>query len=233
MKKPFAILSNNTPSTPTQKLQDYNAKPHNFTLKNDSNMKEMEVNRNDIDQFQPKSLEHICHNHETLVNIILQEEEDLLSSHRKYIDEIVESVKMQMMLLHEVDKPGSNVEEYVASLDGILESNVNMIGSIRRRLKTFETHLKEEEELSKKFYEQQVQDDDEDMQQDVDEDDHWEQNRYEEKQYQHYQRQQKQPNYTNDEFMDDLYDLEVIPSAPPRDNLLLDDDEDSMHHTGN
>ncbi len=58
-----------------------------------------------------------------------------------------------MMLLHEVDKPGSDVDEYVESLDAILAHKVEIISTLRNRLKTFREHLKEEEILSKKFYE--------------------------------------------------------------------------------
>jgi kinesin family protein 2/24 len=62
-----------------------------------------------------------------------------------------------MMLLHEVDKPGSDVDEYVESLDAILAHKVEIISVLRNRLKTFREHLKEEEILSKKFYEQRSQ----------------------------------------------------------------------------
>lgn len=58
-----------------------------------------------------------------------------------------------MMLLHEVDKPGSDVDEYVDSLDSILAHKVDIISALRLRLSTFKNHLKEEELLSKKFYE--------------------------------------------------------------------------------
>lgn len=115
-----------------------------------------------------QGLEQICQDHETLVNIILQEEEDLLASHRKYIDDVVESVKKQMMILHEVDKPGSNVEEYISSLDSMLLGNMDMIKALRQQLLTFNKHLKEEEQLSKKFYEQQINEPD--MDDDMDED---------------------------------------------------------------
>lgn len=52
-----------------------------------------------------------------MVNIILTEEEELLTLHWKHIDENVELVKWQMSILNEVDKPGSDVEEYIYSLD--------------------------------------------------------------------------------------------------------------------
>ena len=74
-----------------------------------------------------------------------------------------------MMILHEVDKPGSNVEEYISSLDSMLLSNMGMIKGLRKQLLTFNKHLKEEEQLSKKFYEQQLNEgafEDDDMEDD-------------------------------------------------------------------
>ena len=59
-----------------------------------------------------------------------------------------------MMLLHEVDKPASDIDEYVDSLDSILLHKLELINSLRSRMQRFREHLKEEELLSKKFYEQ-------------------------------------------------------------------------------
>jgi hypothetical protein len=58
-----------------------------------------------------------------------------------------------MMLLHEVDKPGSDVDEYVDSLDAILAHKAEIITMLRSRITGFKENLKEEEILSKKFYE--------------------------------------------------------------------------------
>lgn len=57
------------------------------------------------------------------------------------------------MLLHEVDKPGSDVDYYVDTLDNILGEKINIIQNLKNKLKVFKTHLVEEEALSKKFYE--------------------------------------------------------------------------------
>jgi len=59
-----------------------------------------------------------------------------------------------MVLLHEVDKPGSDIDEYVESLDTVLTHKMELITMLKAKLKTFREHLKEEEMLSKKFYEQ-------------------------------------------------------------------------------
>jgi kinesin family protein 2/24 len=56
-----------------------------------------------------------------------------------------------MMLLHDVDKPGSDIEEYVGSLDSILLHKMELIGLVRQRLIDFYTHLKMEENLQKLY----------------------------------------------------------------------------------
>ena len=57
--------------------------------------------------------------------------------------------------MNEVDKPGSEVEKYVASLDQLLKQKIAMITDMRKQLITFHTHLKTEEAMSKLYQEQQ------------------------------------------------------------------------------
>jgi hypothetical protein len=104
-------------------------------------------------------LEGLKNEHEQLVNIILQEEDDLLTNHRKFIDDSVDLTKKEMRLLHEVDKPGSDVEEYITALDAILANKVDMIKGIRGQLSKFYGDIKKEQELSKLFHEIQNQGD--------------------------------------------------------------------------
>ena len=61
-----------------------------------------------------------------------------------------------MMLLHEVDKPGSDIEEYVSSLDAILLHKMELISVVRQRLLDFYTHLKTEENLQKLYQTKQA-----------------------------------------------------------------------------
>jgi kinesin family protein 2/24 len=95
--------------------------------------------------------------HEQLIGVILAEEEDVISLHRQHIDDTVELIKQEMMLLHEVDKPGSDVDEYVDSLDALLAHKMEIVSGLRNRVLKFREHLKEEELLSKKFYEQRAE----------------------------------------------------------------------------
>jgi kinesin family protein 2/24 len=56
-----------------------------------------------------------------------------------------------MNLINEVDKPGSDIENYVVNLDKVLLDKVKKITDIRQRLKKFRIMLKDEEALSAKF----------------------------------------------------------------------------------
>jgi kinesin family protein 2/24 len=96
-------------------------------------------------------VDRICNDHERLVEMILEEEEELIGSHRQHIDDVVDLVKQEMMLLHDVDKPGSDIEDYVSSLDSILLHKMELIGLVRQRLIDFYTHLKMEENLQKLY----------------------------------------------------------------------------------
>jgi len=94
-------------------------------------------------------IEELKEKHEHLVNVILTEEEELLSTHRLHIDENVELVKRQMNILNEVDKPGSDVEEYINNLDHILTQHLEMIKNLKNKVTTFRGHLNTEAVLSK------------------------------------------------------------------------------------
>lgn len=59
-----------------------------------------------------------------------------------------------MALLTEVDKPASDIDEYVDNLDSILTHKLELINALKEKLLLFKNHLKEEEMLSKLFYEQ-------------------------------------------------------------------------------
>ena len=95
--------------------------------------------------------EKLCSEHEKLIEQILEEEEELITGHRRHIDDVVDLVKQEMALLNDVDKPGSDVETYVASLDTLLTQKIQMITAMRKQLITFHTHLKTEEAMSKLY----------------------------------------------------------------------------------
>ena len=89
--------------------------------------------------------------HEELINNILKEEDVFISQHKTHIDNIVESIKDEMKFLHEVDKPGSDIEEYTTNLDKLLVNEIKKITELRTRLNKFRIMLKDEEVLANIF----------------------------------------------------------------------------------
>ena len=61
------------------------------------------------------------------------------------------NILQEMNLINEVDKPGSDIENYVVNLDKVLLDKVRKINEIRQRLRKFRIMLKDEEALSAKF----------------------------------------------------------------------------------
>lgn len=93
------------------------------------------------------NIDKICGDHENLIKVILEEEETLISDHRKHIDDVVDVIKQDMAILQNVEEPKSDIEEYVEKLDSILMRKMEHILKLRGNLATFYKHLKQEENL--------------------------------------------------------------------------------------
>jgi len=104
-----------------------------------------------FEEAQNMDLEELTATHENLIGIILTEEEQLINAHRKTIDDMVDAIKVQMALLSEVDKPGSDVDQYVCELDKVLAMKEEMIRGLRKQLKSFNDHLRQEEAMAAAF----------------------------------------------------------------------------------
>lgn len=85
----------------------------------------------------------------------MQEEENLIQSHRKHLDGMVEFMKEEMRMLNDVSQPGSTIEGYIANLEEIISKKLQSISNLRSIAMNFHNHLKEEQAFSKMFYEQQ------------------------------------------------------------------------------
>jgi len=94
--------------------------------------------------------------HEELINNILKEEDEFISVHKKHIDEMVESIKDEMNYIHEVDKPGSDIEEYTSNLDKLLLKEIQTISQLRTRLNKFRIMLKDENALANLFDDEEI-----------------------------------------------------------------------------
>ena len=117
---------------------DYVSKYSNYEIKND-------------EEYQKISMTH-----EELINNILKEEDEFISEHKKHIDNMVESIKDEMDHIHEVDKPGSNIEEYTSNLDKLLYKEIQIISQLRKRLNKFRIMLKDESALANLFEDEEI-----------------------------------------------------------------------------
>jgi len=105
-------------------------------------------------EFEAKSEEDLmklCKDHENLIDLILEEEEEVTNSHKEQIDSEVETVKDEMKLLYEVQKPNSDIKQYVETLHSILDQKIKMMTQLRNKVEQFGEHLLQEELLSEEF----------------------------------------------------------------------------------
>lgn len=79
-------------------------------------------------------MDELCEAHNDLIKVIIEKEEELITSHREHIDKVVDVIKSDMALLQIVDQPNSDIEQYVKDLDRMLIDKVEMIGKIRLQL---------------------------------------------------------------------------------------------------
>lgn len=84
------------------------------------------------------------------INALLEEEEALISAHRKEIENTMEIVREEMNLLAEVDQPGSLIDNYVTQLNFVLSRKAAGLVSLQARLARFQHRLKEQEVLNRK-----------------------------------------------------------------------------------
>lgn len=95
----------------------------------------------DMERAYGENLDQMYSDHNILINKILNEEEDLIEKHKQHVNEIINVEKQEMQLIAEVDKSGSDVEDYVQNLDKLLMEKMNKIIGLRKSLMSFNTHL--------------------------------------------------------------------------------------------
>jgi kinesin family protein 2/24 len=117
---------------------NYISKYTNYEIKND-------------EEYQ-----QISNLHGDLINTILKEEDNFITEHKKHIDNMVNSLKDEMNYLHEVDKPGSNIDEYTSNLDKLLSKEIETITNLKSRLNKFRIMLKDENALANLFEDEEI-----------------------------------------------------------------------------
>lgn len=56
-----------------------------------------------------------------------------------------------MNMLNDVDQPGSDINNYVTSLNYILSKNIRQMMALQRKVESFDKHLKDEAVLSNNY----------------------------------------------------------------------------------
>ena len=100
--------------------------------------------------------QEISNIHGDLINTILKEEDDFIAEHKNHIDYMVESIKNEMNYIHQVDKPGSNIELYTSNLDKLLSKEIETITNLKNRLNKFRIMLKDESALANLFEDEEI-----------------------------------------------------------------------------
>ncbi|XP_059644822.1 kinesin-like protein KIN-13B [Cornus florida] len=77
------------------------------------------------------------------LNALLKEEEDLVSAHRRQVEETMDIVREEMNLLVEADQPGNQLDDYISRLNAILSQKAAGILQLQNRLTHFQRRLKE------------------------------------------------------------------------------------------
>ena len=80
-------------------------------------------------------INYLSEKHEQYIELILGEEEQLIKQHEHYINDTIEMTKEDMMLRNEADKIGSNIEDYLNSLDDLLERKMGAILKLKGKVK--------------------------------------------------------------------------------------------------
>eukprot|EP00344_Euplotes_crassus_P009542 CAMPEP_0197018576 /NCGR_PEP_ID=MMETSP1380-20130617/80180_1 /TAXON_ID=5936 /ORGANISM="Euplotes crassus, Strain CT5" /LENGTH=313 /DNA_ID=CAMNT_0042445821 /DNA_START=635 /DNA_END=1576 /DNA_ORIENTATION=- len=99
----------------------------------------------EYDSPSDEEIARLCSNHENLIDLILEEEEEVTNSHKEQIDSEVETVKEEMKLLYEVQKPNSDIKSYVETLHAMLDQKIRMMMDLKMKVEQFGEHLVEEE----------------------------------------------------------------------------------------
>ncbi|XP_059638119.1 kinesin-like protein KIN-13B [Cornus florida] len=94
--------------------------------------------RRDLPYFEVNNL-----NSDDDLSALLKDEEDLVTAHRRQVEETMDIVKEEMNLLVEVDQPGNHLDDYISRLNAILSQKAAGILQLQTRLAHFQKRLKE------------------------------------------------------------------------------------------
>ena len=139
----------------TSPLNNNNNKIINYKM-NEMNAEDCISKYTNYEIKSDEDYQQISSIHEDLINTILKEEDNFVAEHKNHIDNMVESIKNEMNCIHEVDKPGSDIEVYTTNLDKLLSKEIQAITNLRARLNKFRIMLKDESALANLFEDEEI-----------------------------------------------------------------------------
>ncbi|RZB92752.1 Kinesin-like protein KIN-13B isoform E [Glycine soja] len=77
------------------------------------------------------------------LNALLKEEEDLVTAHRRQVEETIDIVREEMNLLVGADQPGNQLDDYISKLNTILSLKAAGIFQLQTQLAQFQRRLNE------------------------------------------------------------------------------------------
>ncbi|XP_042499142.1 kinesin-like protein KIN-13B isoform X2 [Macadamia integrifolia] len=120
-------------------LRKKNVKPETYQL----SAVDDRIRRTDM-QARSKNLPNFDNsNSDDDLNALLKEEEDLVTAHRRQVEETIDIVREEMKLLVEADQPGNHLDDYISRLNTILSQKASGILQLQNRLAHFQRHLNE------------------------------------------------------------------------------------------
>ena len=132
---------------------DKSKTPHNYFDNSDKiiNINEYKSKYKGMEIKSDEDYNKLSQIHEELIDEILKGEDEFIDAHKSHIDNMVEYIKKEMKFIHEVDKPGSDIEEYTNNLDKLLVQEIQTITNLRKKLIKFHIMIKDENALANLF----------------------------------------------------------------------------------
>ena len=96
-------------------------------------------------------MDDLAREHDTLIGQILLDEEALIASHKESLRRLAVMLTDEAKQVDLIDRPGSDVDAYVAYLDENLFEKETIVRELRTKLDAFKDQLNREEKLSRMF----------------------------------------------------------------------------------
>ena len=105
-------------------------------------------NNSNIPNNYEISREKLVQKHENLIQDILTKEDDIINTHQKSVDEMIDIMNYEKKILLDVQEPNSDIEDYLKNLEYLMEYKENVIKDMRNKIIGIRHSLKEEQCLN-------------------------------------------------------------------------------------